>query len=157
MKHRLQGKRLSRNHHQRKALFLGLVRSLFTHGSIKSTLSKIKAVVPLAEKIAHRASSGTLADRRFLYRYFQDRSWVNRIVDLIQKNFPDQKGNYTKVTPLFKRPGDQATVARLELVKPMNFKPPVKTTKKELKKQVKKEKKAKKTKSSAPKKALPKK
>lgn len=157
MRHHLRGKKLGRNRNQRKALFLGLTRSLFTYGTLKTTTAKTKAVLPLVEKIAHRANRGDLADRRFLYRYFQDRSWVNRIVDLIQKNFPDQKGNYTKITPLFIRKGDRATIARLEFVKPINFLLPEKLDKRALKKQARKEKKAKKAKPSKVKKALPKK
>jgi len=157
MRHRLAGKKLGRNRNQRKALFLGLARSLFTYGTLKTTTAKTKAVLPLVEKMAHRANRGDLADRRFLYRYFQDRNWVNRIVDLIQKNFPDQKGNYIKITPLFEREGDRAIIARMEFVKPINFSPPEKPDKKALKKQARKEKKAKKTKPTKVKKALPKK
>jgi len=157
MRHRLRGKKLGRNRNQRKALFLGLVRSLFIYGTLKTTTAKTKAVFPLIEKIAHRANRGDLADRRFLYRYFQNQSWVNRIVDIIQKNFPDQKGNYIKVTPLFIRKGDRATISRLEFVKPINFLPPEKPDKRALKKQARKEKKTKKAKPSKIKKALPKK
>ncbi len=157
MRHRLKGKKMGRNHHQRKALFLGLVRAMFTHGSIKTTVTKAKAVLPLVEKITNKAKKGDLISKRFLYRYLQDQSWVNRVSETIQKEFADQNGNYTKITPLFKRKGDRAIVVRFEFTKPLDLAVPVKLSKSELKKQEKKAKKQKAKKVGKTKKALPKK
>ena len=63
-----------------------------------------------------RAKDGSLASRRWLYRYFQDQRLVNEIVDYFGKKAKDKPGGYTRIIKLKKRRGDDATIARLELV-----------------------------------------
>ena len=53
MKHRIAGKKLGRNFNERKALLKSLTRSMFTHGTIQTTEAKVKAVVPMVEKLAN--------------------------------------------------------------------------------------------------------
>ncbi len=117
MKHRKQGKKLGRNTAQRKSLYKILARSFFVNqGKIKTTLPKAKAVQPRIEKMITRAKDGSLASRRWLYRYFQDQKLVNDIVKFFGKKVKNKPGGYTRIIKVKKRRGDDATIARLELV-----------------------------------------
>ncbi len=117
MRHRKKGKKLSRDTGQRKALFKNLSRSFFLNqGKIETTLAKVKAVQPRIEKMITRAKKGDLSSRRWLYRYFQDQDFVNQIVKDFGSKLKEKPGGYTKIIKLKKRRGDNATIARLELV-----------------------------------------
>lgn len=51
MRHRVAGRHLGRNTNQRKALRRTLIRQLFEHGKIKTTVAKAKAIRGQAEKM----------------------------------------------------------------------------------------------------------
>ncbi len=117
MRHRKKGKKLGRDTAQRKALFKNLARSFFLNGGkVKTTLSKAKAVQPKIEKIITRAIKGDLSSRRRLYALFQDQTFVNDLVEKFGKKLKNSTGGYTKIIKLKKRRGDDATIARLELI-----------------------------------------
>jgi large subunit ribosomal protein L17 len=118
MRHRKKGKKLGRDTAQRKALFKNLARSFFLNeGKVESTLPKVKAVQPKIERIITRARKGDLDSRRRLYAIFQDQKFVNKLAESFGKKLKDRPGGYTKIIKLKKRRGDDATVARLELIK----------------------------------------
>lgn len=119
MRHQKTGRKLGRNHHQRQALFKSLLKAICRHGQIETTQAKAKSVQPLVEKIAHRAQRGNLADRRFLYRYFQNRNQVNDTVATIQATFPKTTSNFTKMVKLLRRQGDDSLIVRFSFVKPL--------------------------------------
>lgn len=129
MRHRKKGRKLGRNHHQRQALLKSLAKAVFTHGQIKTTLAKARAVLPLVEKMATKAKAGDLAARRFLFKYFQDQHRVNLVVAAIQKAFPDSTSNFTKTVKLRRRLGDDALIVRFGFQKPVDFSPPQKQAK----------------------------
>lgn len=117
MRHRKKGKKLGRDTAQRKSLYKNLAKSFFQNrGKLKTTLAKAKAVQPNIEKMITRARKGDLASRRWLYRYFQNQDFVNQIVDKYGKKLKKKTGGYTRIIKLKKRRGDNATIARLELV-----------------------------------------
>ncbi len=122
MKHRIFGKKLGRNHNERQALFRSLTRSMFTHGSIETTDAKAKAVIPLVERLASTiVSKPELTARREMFRHLQDQTWVNNVVTTFKSTFGDQKSNFTKVTKIKYRYGDNALVVKLSFVKPVKF------------------------------------
>ncbi|MBU1088337.1 50S ribosomal protein L17 [Patescibacteria group bacterium] len=121
MRHRKFGKKLGRNHHQRKALLKSLVRAVFTHGSINTTMAKAEAVSPLIEKICTRIKKADLSSKRYLYRYLQDRKWVKIVEEAFLKVFPDRNSNFLKISKVKKRQGDDATIVNLAFVKTVSF------------------------------------
>lgn len=122
MKHRIFGKKLGRNFNERKALFRSQVRSMFIHGAIETTDAKAKALIPLVEKLSSIiVSKEELTARRELFRYLQDQTWVNNVVTTFKATFGDQKSNFTKVTKIKYRYGDNALVVKLSFVKPVKF------------------------------------
>lgn len=121
MRHRVFGKVLGRNHNQRKALLNGLVRSFFTYGRLKTTEAKAKSVLSSIEHLCHVAQKNTLISRRELYRHLQNHAWVNNVCETIAKEYPEQNGNYTKISKLHFRQGDNALIVRISLTKDLKF------------------------------------
>lgn len=131
MRHRLKGKKLNRTTKHRKALLKNQLRSLLIHGSIKTTYAKAKALLPLAEKFCHRAVEADLNSKRFMYTYLQDRSWVAQVESALVTAFPDQKSNFIRIVKTGNRIGDDAPIAKVSFVKPVDFlvKPVIKESK----------------------------
>lgn len=122
MRHRVSGRKLGRDRNQRQALFRTLLRSLFTHGSIKTTKAKAKSIIPQAEKMAAMAVKGDLISRRQLFTVFQDKNFVNQVVAVFSQSFPDQKQNFTKLQNIKLRQGDNALIVKLSFIKDLDYK-----------------------------------
>ncbi len=146
MRHRMVGKKLGRNFNERKALLKSLTKAIFTHGAIETTEAKVKAVIPMVEKLASTIiSKEELTAKRELFKVLQDQHWVNRVVTNLKSVFGDQQSNFTTTKKIKRRFGDDALIVRLSFVKAVNFKPEIvekvkkeKPAKKEVKKTVKK-------------------
>lgn len=123
MKKRVFGRQLGRTKNQRRALFRGLTVSLVEKGEIITTLAKAKAVRSDLEKLITKAKSGTLADRRMIFRYLGRRDLVNRMVDSIGVIFKDRPGGYLRIIRLAKRRGDLADTAKIMLTETPLAKP----------------------------------
>ena len=138
------GKKLGRNFNERKALLKSLTKAMFTHGSIETTEAKVKAVIPMVEGLANTIiSKEELTAKRELFKVLQDQHWVNRVVANFKSVFGDQKSNFTTITKIKRRFGDDALIVRFSFVKTVDFKP---VKKEEVKKEVKKAKPVKKVK-----------
>ena len=116
MRHRVLGKKLSRDRDQRKALFKSLINALVIHGQIKTTESKAKAIRRLVDKLITKGKAGTLHSRRLIAAFLQNKKVVNRIVDELGPLFKNRAGGFTRIVRLGKRRGDDAMMVRLELV-----------------------------------------
>jgi len=117
MRHRVSGYHLGRNINERHSLYRSQLRSLFTHGFICTTDAKAKSIMPLAEKIAAAAVRADLNSRRYIFTFFQDRNVVNNIVTAFTTVFPGQTQNFTKLTSVKYRQGDNALILKLAFVK----------------------------------------
>lgn len=116
MRHRVKSKKLNRDTHHRKALFRNLVRSLVEHGSITTTEIKAKEAKRIADKLIGKSKDSSLATRRELHSFFGKRDVVNTLVDQVGPTFTKQPSGFTKITKLGTRRGDNAQMAKLELV-----------------------------------------
>lgn len=76
MRHRVQGRKLSRTISHREALRRNLVQSLFEHGEVRTTLPKAKEVRPFAERLITLAIDGSLAARQRAEALLQDRAII---------------------------------------------------------------------------------
>jgi large subunit ribosomal protein L17 len=118
------GKKLGRNFNERKALLKSLTKAMFTHGSIETTEAKVKAVTAMVEGLANTIiSKEELTAKRELFKVLQDQNWVNRVVTNFKSVFGDQKSNFTTVTKLKRRYGDDALIVKYSFVKTIDFKP----------------------------------
>jgi large subunit ribosomal protein L17 len=122
MKHRIFGKKLGRNHNERKALFNAQTRSMFIYGSIQTTEAKAQAVVSIIESLANTIiTKPELIAKRELFRYLQKQSWVNNVIKTMKEVFTGQTSNFTRITRVKRRYGDDALIVKLEFTKPIKF------------------------------------
>lgn len=122
MRHRVAGYHLGRNSAQRKALFSGLVRSLYIHERIVTTEAKARAVRGDAEKLITKAKHG-LRDggnrvhaQRQVVAYLHDQTVAKKLFDELAPRYQERNGGYTRIIKLGKRQGDAADMVILELV-----------------------------------------
>jgi len=107
---------LSRGYDHRRALKKNLVKGLFLHGKVKTTLTKAKATIPLAERVIARLKRDDLSGRRFAFSLFGDQDFVNQLSTQLVPRFKDNQGGITRLRKLRRRKGDNALVVLLELI-----------------------------------------
>ena len=116
MRHARAGKKLGRDSAHRKALYSNLAGALIEHGRIKTTVTKAKAVKPLAEQMITLGRRGDLHARRQATSFLRSRDVVHKLFAEVAPLFKDRPGGYTRIVKIGPRPGDSAEMAYLELV-----------------------------------------
>jgi large subunit ribosomal protein L17 len=116
MRHARSGKKLGRDSAHRKALYSNLAGALIEHGRIKTTVTKAKAVKPLAEQMITLGRRGDLHARRQATAFLRSRDVVHHLFAEVAPRFKDRPGGYTRIVKIGPRPGDAAEMAYLELV-----------------------------------------
>jgi large subunit ribosomal protein L17 len=123
MKKKVFGRKLSRDHGSRKALFRSLVRALVIHGSIKTTKAKAKAIQADVDKFINLAKADSIAKRRQLYKVVgNDRKTTDAIFEIIKSRFLKRSGGYTRIINLPVRRGDAAEMVKLKWVEESGIK-----------------------------------
>lgn len=115
MRKRKKGKKLGREKDARKALKKSLARELFLRERIKTSKAKAKEVRSFAERCVTRAKKGRVSDRRFLNRFFDERT-VEKLMDEIASRYQEREGGYTRILKLGPRKTDGAEMVIIELV-----------------------------------------
>ena len=116
MHHNKGGKKLGRNGSHRRALMRNLATELFRHERIETTLGKAKALRPVAEKLITLAKRGDLHARRLAGTQIQDQETLKKLFADLGVRFQDRPGGYLRILKLDNRIGDNAPMARIELV-----------------------------------------
>lgn len=116
MNHRVGGRKFGLPSDQRRALLKGLVRSLLTYQTIKTTETRAKDVRIIAEKIITTARIDTLHNRRQTRKYLNDETLVHHLFTQIAPEFKASTGGYTRMTKIGMRRGDAAPIVQLELL-----------------------------------------
>jgi large subunit ribosomal protein L17 len=93
-----------------------LCAQLFTHGRIKTTEAKAKAIRPMAEHLVTFAKKGTVAARREVLKTIPDRDVVHKLFSEIGPRYGERNGGYTRILKLGERKGDAAPMAIIELL-----------------------------------------
>ena len=95
-----------------------MLKALFTHGRVITTLPKAKEYRPFAEKMITLAKVKNLHNiRRAASMLGNDREVVQKLFDEIGPRFAERNGGYTRILKLAKpRLGDNAPRAIFELV-----------------------------------------
>jgi large subunit ribosomal protein L17 len=123
MRHARSGKKLGRDSAHRKALYANLTGALIEHGRIKTTVTKAKAVKPLAEQMITLGRRGDIHARRQAIAFLRSKDVVHRLFTEVAPRFAERPGGYARIVRLGPRPGDSAEMAYLELVdSPLVFK-----------------------------------
>jgi len=86
------------------------------HGSLKTTISKAKAVQPLVEKIITKAKKGDQASLKVIRKTLHDRILVNRLLSDAKSRFGTRNSGFTRIIKIGPRSGDNAEMAILSFV-----------------------------------------
>jgi len=116
VRHARTGKKLGRDSAHRKALYSNLAGALIEHGRIRTTVTKAKAVKPLAEQMITLGRRGDLHARRQATSFLRSRDVVHKLFAEVAPLFKDRPGGYTRIIKIGPRAGDAAEMAYLELV-----------------------------------------
>ena len=116
MKHHRAGKKLGRDPAHRKALYSNLAGALIVHGRIKTTVTKAKAVRPIAEQMITLGRRGDLHARRQAMAYLRSQEVVHRLFADVAPRFKDRPGGYSRIVRIGQRLGDAVEMVYFELV-----------------------------------------
>jgi large subunit ribosomal protein L17 len=139
MRHRVHGRRLSRDSSHREALRENLVAELICHGQVVTTEAKARVLRPLAEKLittakrglaqginnpasllhARRLAAARISNTRTVENEdgaYEDINVVKKLFDEVAPQYAARPGGYTRLVKLGKRPGDNADMAIVMLI-----------------------------------------
>lgn len=124
MRHTKHRFKLGVKKEHREALIANLASQLFTHGRIKTTLVKAKALRPFAEKIitlAKKAAQSEAPEQKLHFRRLavarvRNEVAVKKLFDETVQQFLDRSGGYTRIYKLFPRVGDASKQGIIEFV-----------------------------------------
>jgi len=111
-----KSRRFGGNAGHQRLLMANLVNSLVAAEGIVTTEAKAKALRPVAEKIITKAAKGGLHNHRQILAYLGDQEIAAKLMDDVGPRYADRPGGYTRVLKLGPRHGDNAPMARIELV-----------------------------------------
>ncbi len=125
MRHKIHRQSLGVTREHRAAMLSNMSVSLITHGRIKTTLTKAKALRPFIEKVVTKAKKAhakteqkdKLHLRRLALRDVRDTAAINLLFDDKVSEFLNRPGGYTRIYKLGARIGDAAEMALIEFVK----------------------------------------
>jgi large subunit ribosomal protein L17 len=83
---------------------------------MRTTLSKAKAIRPVAEKMITLAKTNTLHTRRQALRFIYKKDVVKKLFEDIGPRFQERPGGYTRIIKIGPRAGDGTEMALIELV-----------------------------------------
>ena len=99
-----------------KLMMANLVASLVAAEAIVTTEAKAKAIRPVAEKLITKARKGGLHNFRQVLSYLGDVEMTTKLFEDVGPRYETRPGGYTRVLKLGPRKGDNAPMARIELV-----------------------------------------
>jgi large subunit ribosomal protein L17 len=117
MRHRKKQIKLSRTKAHRRALFRNLLSALFTHGSIITTEAKAKEVKRRADRLILWAQRGDLHSRRLAAGELFGAEPLKLLFEKWGKELQGRKSGFARVVRLWRRQGDGAPLALVELVR----------------------------------------
>ncbi len=123
MRHQRTGKKLGRDSAHRRALYANLASELIEHERIKTTVTKAKAVKPIAEQMITLGRRGDIHARRQAVSFLRSKDIVHKLFADLGPRFAERPGGYLRIVRLGPRQGDAAEMVYLELVDtPLVFK-----------------------------------
>jgi large subunit ribosomal protein L17 len=111
-----KGKRFGGDAAHQKAMMGNLVASLIAAEAIVTTEAKAKALRPVAEKVITKARKGGVHNQRQVVAFIRDKEMASKLFSEIGPRYVGRPGGYTRILKLGPRSGDNAPMARIELV-----------------------------------------
>lgn len=142
MRHMCKKHTLGKAKDQREALLRSLATELLTHGEIKTTMARAKALRPYVEAIISLAKKGDLHARRQAARYIYDKeigsfidvktkevvetpaegqkvvaqTVLRKLFNQVGTKYASRQGGYTRIYRMPPRRGDASEMALIQLV-----------------------------------------
>ncbi len=116
MRHRMDGRKLSRPTGHRMSMYYNLAADLLRYEKITTTHAKAKEAQGIAEKIITLGKAGSISARRSVLAIISDKQVVDKVFDEIAPRYANRSGGYTSISKIGPRFGDGAQMSRLELV-----------------------------------------
>jgi large subunit ribosomal protein L17 len=125
MRHQKHHHTLGVTKEHRAAMLSNLAAALVTHGRIRTTLAKAKALRPFVEKVITKAKKAAAATekkdqlhlRRLAGQDLRDPVALDVLFTEKAADFANRPGGYTRIYKLGARNGDAAEMALIELIK----------------------------------------
>ena len=111
-----KGRRFGGDAAHQKAMLGNLVASLIAAEAIVTTEAKAKALRPIAEKVITKAKKGGVHNQRQVVAFIRDKDMAHKLFEDIGPRYADRNGGYTRILKLGPRHGDNAPMARIELI-----------------------------------------
>jgi large subunit ribosomal protein L17 len=111
-----KGRRFGGNAAHQRLMFANMAASLFAAEGIVTTEAKAKALRPIAEKLITKARKGGVHNHRQVVSYMGDKDMAHKLFEEIAPRYEGRPGGYTRILKLGPRHGDNAPMARIELV-----------------------------------------
>jgi large subunit ribosomal protein L17 len=116
MRHRYSGRKLNKTGSHRRAMFRNMTASLVEHEVIKTTLPKAKELRSFAEPFITLAKEDSVANRRLAFDRLRNKATVGKLFTDLGPRFVGRPGGYVRILKCGNRSGDNAPMARIELV-----------------------------------------
>jgi len=111
-----KARRFGGSSQHQKLMMANLVASLVAAEGIETTEAKAKAMRPVAEKLITKAKKGGLHNFRHVLAYLGDVEMTTKLFDDVGPRYSSRPGGYTRILKMGPRQGDNAPMARIELV-----------------------------------------
>jgi large subunit ribosomal protein L17 len=117
-----KGRRFGGSSSHQRLMMANMAASLFAAEGIVTTEAKAKALRPIAEKLITKARKAdadpdqTVHQIRQVISYLGDKEMTHKLFTEIGPRYADRNGGYTRILKLGPRQGDNAPMARIELV-----------------------------------------
>lgn len=117
-----KGKRFGGDAAHQKAMFGNLVASLIAAEALVTTEAKAKALRPVIEKVITKAKKASADPESRVYRqrdvvaFIRDKEMASKLFEEIGPRYANRQGGYTRILKLGPRHGDNAPMARIELI-----------------------------------------
>jgi large subunit ribosomal protein L17 len=93
-----------------------MLNSLIKYEQITTTLPKAKELKPEIDKTITLGKKNNLQSKKNLFSKLQDKSSVNKLINILSQRYEKRKGGYSRVIRAGFRYGDDAPMAIIELV-----------------------------------------
>lgn len=117
-----KGRRFGGDAAHQKAMFGNLVASLIAAEALVTTEAKAKALRPVVEKVITKAKKASADPESRVHRqrdvvsFIRDQEMAHKLFEEIGPRYANRSGGYTRILKLGPRHGDNAPMARIELI-----------------------------------------
>ena len=111
-----KGPRLGGSPSHERLMMANMAAHLFASEAIVTTVAKAKVLRPYAERLITTAKKGGVHQHRQVVARIHDKDITHKLFADIAPRYVDRNGGYLRILKLGPRPGDNAPMARIELV-----------------------------------------